>query len=301
MGNSKAASTSLIEVVAGGGGAKGPALIGGFRALEECRVAVGKLTGVSIGSLLATFYANGFNSREIEELFVAQQLRVDVAARVNSPFAWLSPKYLLGLGVVNLRPGFEEIIRTYGLKPRPNLRIVAYNVVTRRPVVFEGTRYDLATALTASCAIPGLMRPVLYWPSTDSDERFVTKEAARSMARAGLLVDGGVHHMQPSQFCKGPAIVFKLGMVSRLPGEWIRPVEAWFHGVELMLGGVIRYLHPDHDEDIVIEVGPEDVGAVSFSTSAERCRQMVDDGYRIAHTALRHAIRQGRVPTLEGA
>jgi hypothetical protein len=125
--------------------------------------------------------------------------------------------------------------------------------------------------------------------------------AAESMSRAGILVDGGVHHMQPSQYCKGPAIVFKLGTVSRLPNTWLHPIEAWFHGFELIFGRLTSMLMPDKSEDIVVDVGPKDVAGMTFSVSPGKCREMIDNGYKAAAEAIDRAINAGQVPTLQTA
>jgi hypothetical protein len=290
-----------IEVVAGAGGAKGPGLIGAFRALEERNVAIGKITGVSIGSLMAAFYANGYKSEELEKLFLEDDLPNIIAKKLNSFRSWLTGLPLIGLGVINMRPAFEELVKEYGLKPRPNLRIVAYNVVTREPVVFEGTQYDLAAALTASCAIPGIMRPVLYTPKTSAKQRFVTKQAAESMSKSGILVDGGVHHFAPGEFCDGKAIVLKLGTVTRFPREFLLPVEGLFHGLEMAFGGFLGLLQKDHPDDIVVEVGPKDVAGLAFSVSPRKCKEMIENGYKATVKAIDRAIKLGQVPTLQVA
>lgn len=297
MGSCRKQAAS-IEVVAGAGGAKGPGLIGAFRALEERNVAIGKITGVSIGSLMATFYANGYRADDLEKLFLEEELRNMVARKVGSIRSWLSPRPLLGMGIINMRPLFEKLVREYDLKPRRNLRIVAYNIVAREPVLFEGTSYDLAMALTASCAIPGIMRPVLYMPPTSANQRFVSKQAAQSMSKSGILVDGGVHHFAPGEFAQGKAIVLKLGMVSQLPHDWIKPVEAWFHGLELVFGRFIGMVQKDHDEDIVVEVGPKDVAGLAFSVGPRKCKEMIENGYKATAAAIDRAIQLGQVPVL---
>jgi len=288
--------STTIEVVAGAGGAKGPGLICGFKALEDRGVAVGKITGISVGSLMAAFYANGFTADQLEEIFIREDLRRRISQRLNSLRAWLNPVSRI-TGVINLKPEFERLVTRYNLKPRNNLRIVAYDIARRTPVVFEGTQYDLATALAASCAIPFIMRPVVYTPER-SQTRFVSQIAAQSMARSAILVDGGVHHMNPSCYCDGPAIVFTLGAVTRLPAELPKPVEAVFHLGELVAGGLLGVHSKVDPEDINVPVGSPDVGGVTFSVSEDKCRKMIRRGYRSAAAALDEAISEGRVPLL---
>lgn len=290
-------SRKTIEVVAGAGGAKGPGLIGAFKALEEKNVAVGKITGVSVGSLMAAFYANGYTADELANIFISEPLRQRVAERINSPLAWLNPAHFV-TGVVDLLPHFEMLVEKYGLKPRRNLRIIAWNLLSREPVVFEGTRYNLAKALAASCAIPGVMRPVIYHPDVTGDQKFVSKIAAITMASPGVLFDGGMHHLHPTEFSKGPAIVFKLGAATRLPIERPKPIEAVFHVAEMFAGRFMGKMSPESAEDIVIPVGPSDLGGVTFSVSDQKCRSMIEEGYRAACSMLDEAINLGRVPLL---
>src|SRR5262245_1437919 len=61
-----------IEVVLGGGAVRGLGLIGLLQALEEHNVATTTFTGVSIGSLVATLYTNGYKPDEITEIFLKE-------------------------------------------------------------------------------------------------------------------------------------------------------------------------------------------------------------------------------------
>lgn len=288
---------NTIEVVAGAGGAKGPGLIGAFKALEDKNVAVGKITGVSIGSLMAAFYANGYTADELADIFISEPLRQRVSERINSPRAWLNPAHFV-TGVVDLLPHFEMLVEKYGLKPRRNLRIIAWNLLSREPVVFEGTRYNLAKALAASCAIPGVMRPVLYRPDVSEDQKFVSKISAITMASPGVLFDGGMHHLHPTEFSKGPAIVFKLGAATRFPSERPKPIERVLHVAEMLAGRFMSNRSPESVDDIVIPVGPSDLGGVTFSVSDSKCRSMIEEGYRTACRMLDEAIGLGRVPLI---
>ncbi|MBX9692049.1 MAG: patatin-like phospholipase family protein, partial [Cyanobacteria bacterium] len=64
-----------IELVLGAGGVEGPAHIGVLRCLEERQVSLGKITGASVGALIAAFIANGYSSKQIKEIFLSESFR----------------------------------------------------------------------------------------------------------------------------------------------------------------------------------------------------------------------------------
>ena len=53
-----------------GGGIRGTAYIGVFRALESIGVNITGLAGASVGAIFAAFYAIGYTTDEIEEIFL---------------------------------------------------------------------------------------------------------------------------------------------------------------------------------------------------------------------------------------
>ncbi len=57
-----------IIVVLGGGGAKGLAHIGVLRALEEERIPIDQIVGVSVGALIGALYADGLPIAKIEDM-----------------------------------------------------------------------------------------------------------------------------------------------------------------------------------------------------------------------------------------
>lgn len=282
------------EVVLGAGGIKGFGHLGFLRAIEERDVEVGKLTGVSAGSLVAALYTNGISTAEMAEIYLSERMHSALTAAVNHPMRMLNPlRYVMGL--VDIRSPLEEIVRKYNLRPNHNLRIVAYNVWRREPVVFEGTKYDLATALAASCAVPGVMRPVWYSPECGSYPKFVTKLAARTMPHKGFLVDGGVHHMNPAHLCKGPAIVSSLGMASKMPSEFLGVVDWAFHMAEYMCSSFFNGLFNVTPEHVVIPVGMPDIGGLCFGITNKKCEEMIEYGCRVTHRYLDEAFMRGRV------
>ncbi|MBS2011238.1 MAG: hypothetical protein JST01_29610, partial [Cyanobacteria bacterium SZAS TMP-1] len=56
-----------IDIVFGAGGGKGPGEIGAYKALLELGVPIGKITGVSVGNLIAVMATNGMSPDEMAE------------------------------------------------------------------------------------------------------------------------------------------------------------------------------------------------------------------------------------------
>lgn len=72
----KLASTGVdagnrFEVVLGGGGVRGYGHLGFLNAIEEAGFVVPVYTGVSVGSIVAAFYTNGYSPAEIAEIDLA--------------------------------------------------------------------------------------------------------------------------------------------------------------------------------------------------------------------------------------
>ncbi|MSR02850.1 MAG: hypothetical protein EXR94_08945 [Gemmatimonadetes bacterium] len=65
------ATGSQFNLVLGGGGLKGLAHVGVFRALEERGLAPEVVVGCSIGSLIAAAWASGMSVREMEDRALA--------------------------------------------------------------------------------------------------------------------------------------------------------------------------------------------------------------------------------------
>ena len=197
MSNTK---TKGRPVVLGGGARRGAFHVGLLRLLERHEVAVSFYMGASIGSVVAALYTNGKTPAQIGSLLSDELFHYGVFGWLNplnwvrsivesgidgrSPvcFTWikmLTPpinpvRYVTG-GTLDVLPAMERLVRNEKLTPQPNLRIVAYDLLRRKTVVFGGRRrietkhaiyvgsnYNLALALAASCciAIPLMMRPI---------------------------------------------------------------------------------------------------------------------------------------------
>jgi NTE family protein len=167
-------------LVLGGGGMKGIAHIGVWKALEENGIHPDAIIGTSIGSLIGACLAGGLGWRELAE--IARRLRRQDIVSVNRRAMWLG-----GVREPAVFEGehFLEYIRKslpvaeFGALRIP-LRINAVSLVSGEELWFgTGAREDvpLAEAVYASCALPMYFAPARI----DGD----------------VLVDGGILDVFP--------------------------------------------------------------------------------------------------------
>lgn len=250
----------------GAGGSKGFAHIGFLKAIEELAVHVTMVTGVSIGSLIAALYTAGIEPSQMERILLEEIRR-------------LSPGRLLR-GNFDLPPHYASIVKRYGLRPDGRLRIVAteWGLFQRRPVTFEGTGYDLALALSASSAVPFVMKPVRC-------HRHDGTTHEETHHRTMTLVDGGIYHPCPTQFCRERAIASRLGPATRPSQYNLCLADRIFHAIERFGARYMRYgAQPDGHTTIL--TGQPHVATMSFGLSDKQYRDMIDYGYRQTMAAL---------------
>ena len=187
-----------IGVVLSGGGARGAAHIGVLRMLEEYHIPIDYLAGTSMGSVIGGLYASGVSLEELERMTHAVDW-IEVFTDISSRREMLYRD----------KPGPENYLLTYTIESREDLRLprglirgrrldlllrsftlgasgdfnafpipfrsVAADIVTGEMVALD--RGDLAEAIRASMAIPGVFPPIEI--------------------QGKLLVDGGVARNLP--------------------------------------------------------------------------------------------------------
>ncbi len=291
------------EFVLGAGGVEGPAHIGVLRCLEERQVPLGKITGASVGALIATFIANGYNSKQLQEIFLSESFRYpswdlwSKCIRMPDPsnlfFPWTFDQstwmnYFIKNAwpwVVDFKPWLTHVVNEYGLKPQDNLRLVAADALTRKPVVFQGCDYDLVDGLTAStAAISGLgMRPLWIPPNGNHRDGHDDCESVGGH----LLIDGFYFHPIPATLCETkPAIVSKIGFATQLPNERLSPWDFAMHLREMMLAVQFDAMFPDPPGHIIIESGMRNVASTNFGVSLRTLETLIDHAYKAANEKL---------------
>lgn len=195
-----------IILALGGGGAKGFAHIGVLKVLEELRIPVDGIAGTSMGAIIGGLYASGMSPEEIEAFMKRLDwwdILNDETPRKELDFRRKleDQRYLLGfeLGLQRFRPVVPSgvasgqkfnnimqmlVLRAAGIRKFDRLpipfRAVATDIETGEAVVLD--RGNLATAMRASMAVPGVFTPV------DLDGR--------------LLVDGGIVNNIPADVAR---------------------------------------------------------------------------------------------------
>ncbi len=84
-----------VALVLGGGGAKGFAHVGVIKALEESGITPTLVVGTSVGSLIGSLYASGYNAAQLE------QLALTTPDSALTDFTWSNQGFVEGLKLKN--------------------------------------------------------------------------------------------------------------------------------------------------------------------------------------------------------
>ncbi|WP_242344463.1 patatin-like phospholipase family protein [Anaeromyxobacter terrae] len=228
-----------VALVLGGGGARGFAHVGVIRVLEDARVPIELIVGTSVGSLVGAIYAAQPNSYALERM--ARSLDRD------DFFDFSLAPALFGQGLAT-GDRLERFVRDHvHARTFEALRVPVAAVATDldtgdRVVLHEG---DVARAVRASCAIPGVLEPV----------------------RLGgrVLVDGGVVRNLPVDVARqlGADVVIAVDLAALEPKATPRNfVEVIFRVVNLVSRAEAKELRGI--ADVTIEPAVEDVGFIDF-------------------------------------
>ncbi|MBX9686817.1 MAG: patatin-like phospholipase family protein [Candidatus Obscuribacterales bacterium] len=160
-----------IGLALGGGGARGAAHVGVLKVLEEEGIPVDFVVGTSIGSVVGGLYAAGVPLSKVEESFTNSHLmksfmtvplwvRIVAAPVMVMPRLWSHPydglykgnkfRNFLTAEVPSAERNIEDLKIPYSA--------VATSLVDGRP--HRISKGSLGYAMQASCAVPGLRKPV---------------------------------------------------------------------------------------------------------------------------------------------
>ncbi|MBX3739886.1 MAG: patatin-like phospholipase family protein [Akkermansiaceae bacterium] len=174
------------------GGARGLAHVGVLQVLEENGIEVHAIAGSSMGAYVGSLWAAGFSGEKLGELAAEMQdrrtlwrLADPIVPPVKGLFRGLKAKAHLERSLEDLK--FENLER--------ELFVVTLDINTKERVVISKGR--ISDAVHASCAMPGIIAPVLL------DGR--------------LCVDGGVVDPVPVGVLKKYAHVDRILAVSVIP------------------------------------------------------------------------------------
>ncbi len=216
-----------IGLALSGGGARGFAHVGVLKALSDHNIDIDCVAGTSAGAFVGGAFAAGLSADEITGL--------------DDGFSWMT---VAGIpystrGFLSNRKMATFIRKRFPVSRFEDLKLpfaaVATNLETGDEVIIRDG--DFATAIRASCAIPGVFTPV-----EDAEGR--------------LLTDGGVVAPMPMNAIKlfSPDIIIAVDLMACGASNWGRPmtmVGALFQSAMMLLRSASRIQH--YEADVVIQ------------------------------------------------
>lgn len=264
-------------LVLGGGGMKGIAHIGVWKALEESGIRPDAIVGTSIGALIGACLAGGMGWRELAE--VARRLKRQDIVSVNRRAMWLG-----GVREPAVFEGehFLDYIRRslpaqeFGQLRLP-MRLNAVSLVTGDEVWFgtdARTDVPLAEAVYASCALPMYFAPARIGEDVLVDggilDVFPVRRALEWGAERVIGVDVGSDFLppDPGYFDQGMIAIHDRVLNLNLQEQRARCIEEVKDSPLLYIRPKIGHLH---------------------SFDFERTQFFLEEGYRAAREAIRNA------------
>jgi len=233
-------SSTKIGLALSGGGARGFAHIGVLRALVENDIPIDMVSGTSAGSFVGGAFAAGLSSQQI----------IDIGKKISwfgvAGFSY-SPRGLLSNAPMGkfIKDNFP--VTRFEDLPIPFASVVC-DLETGDEIVLKDEG-DLAEAIRASCAIPGVFVPVI-----DSKGR--------------ALIDGGVASPMPTRAVRkmGANFVIAVDLLTCGSTFWGRPstlLGTFFQSAMMMIRTASRNQH--YRADVVIEpkighIRPDEIG-----------------------------------------
>ncbi len=228
-----------VALVLGGGGARGFAHVGVIRVLEDARVPIELIVGTSVGSLVGAIYAGQPNS------FALERMARDLDRGDFFDFSLAPALFGEGLATGDRLERFvrDRLSASTFEALRVPVAAVATDLDTGERVVLQ--HGDVARAVRASCAIPGVLEPVRH--------------------EGRLLVDGGVVRNLPVDVARqlGADVVIAVDLAALEPSA--RPhnfVEVIFRVVNLLTRAEADEL--DGLADVTLVPAVADVAFIDF-------------------------------------
>jgi len=239
-------SRTGIGLALGGGFARGFAHLGVLQVLEQNHISISHIAGTSVGSILGAAYASGAPLARIIE--TCRTLRFRDIAR------W----HVSRLGLASNQRLENLIERVFESRQFEDLRIplavVATDLTSGEPVVF--TQGNLADAIRASCAFPGLFEPVEIGTRCLADGGLVAPVPTRAARELGATTVIGVSVGIQDGHRGAPTNIFQV--VSRaVNAAQKHQLEVWERHADLVLRPDVQSLAWDdfHRAEEAIEAG----------------------------------------------
>lgn len=144
-----------VALVLGSGGARGLAHIGVLKVLKKYNIPIDCIIGTSIGAYIGGFFAAGYSPEEIEQ--IAYSFDKIFTLKMLLPSA---PKF----GLIDTDRIINYLNQYLGNKKIEDSKIpyfaITTDLVSGEEVVFNSGLFT--NAITASVAVPGLVKPFFY-------------------------------------------------------------------------------------------------------------------------------------------
>jgi NTE family protein len=264
-----------IALVLGGGGLKGFAHIGVFRALKELGIEPTVVAGTSIGALIAAAYARGMPVQEMtdraralkrRDLFRINRMGM-LLERQHSPAIYLEEPLRQVVESVVTEKRFDQLKRT--------LLVNTVDIERGSQVVWglPGLRdVSVVDAVYASCALPG------FYPPGKIDGRFCVDGGVMDnlpVTIAGLAMDAVIAVDTGSSDLETDKDIATAGFAS----IYMRAATTMMHA--LQLAPFATWTRPPM---ILIRPKVNHIGWFSFSQTDE----LIEAGYTAAMEACKH-------------
>ncbi len=255
-----------IGIALSGGAARGFAHLGVLKVLAEHDIPIDYIAGTSAGSIVGAGVACG--------------LSIEESIAIGKKMSWfrMTGFSYSAKGILSNASMGDFLIKNFPYKNIEDLPIpfaaVACDLETGKEVVFK-EKGDLATAIRASCAIPGVFAPV------ESDGK--------------LLIDGGVVALVPTKAVKnlGADIVIAVDVNACGASYWGTPstfLGVFFQSAMMLLRTAGKAQHYRADAVIIPDIAhlrPDEIGKMSeFIEAGEKAaREKIDEIKKLIETA----------------
>lgn len=259
-----------IALVLGAGASKGFAHIGVLKILETQRVPVHMIVGTSVGSLVGSLYAYGYDAYALQKIALVME-RGDVGELTIPDNGFLKGERLRDFVNTKVRQSPIEKFRT-------PFYAVATDIRSGESVVFNSGNSGMA--VQASCSIPGVFQPARF--------------------SGGSYVDGGVVKPLAVDVAKtyGADVVIAVDISSGIDSLTpVSTIETIMKSVQIMYNRMSQL--PISQADVVIRPNVAFVGSADFS----RRNEAIMEGEKAALAAmpkineiLARLRQEGRLP-----
>lgn len=257
-----------VALVLGSGGSRGYAHIGVIKELEKAGVPIDLIVGASSGSLIGALYADSADADKLESIMMMAHFMTFVDIHL-----------LPGQGGIISGSSEQKFLGAHlNARNFADLKIpmvaVATNLQNGKPVILS--KGPLLPAITASTALPGLVRPVHLNNLT--------------------LIDGGVAEPIPVAIAKKyhPQIIIAVNVSGSLPDE----TPTFAYSIYKTANDIMWQRFSNYsakDADIVIKPKVGRVGTFDLQSKAI----LIKVGIDAAHQALpqiKRLLREQHIP-----